>query len=106
MHPNQIKISIAYNDEQQKGCWFDCLAPTGASIRRVLSDPQIQKRLPPFEWETLSVGLWGKAATLQTVLKAGDRIEIYAPLEVDPKTIRLLRAAQNPKERDKWRRKK
>jgi putative ubiquitin-RnfH superfamily antitoxin RatB of RatAB toxin-antitoxin module len=106
MHPNQIEISIAFSDAKQEGCWFDCEVPTGASIRRVLSDPQIQKRLPVLEWETISVGIWGKAATLQTVLKAGDRIEIYMPLQVDPKQIRLLRAAQNPTERDKWRRKK
>lgn len=106
MHPNHIEISIAFSDANQKGYWFDCVAPSGASIRRVLSDPQIQKRLPPFEWETLSVGIWGKAATLQTVLKVGDRIEIYEPLQVDPKQIRLMRAAQDPVERDKWRRKK
>ncbi|MBP9729155.1 MAG: RnfH family protein [Gammaproteobacteria bacterium] len=46
------------------------------------------------EPETLAghVGLFGKQKPLNTVLKAGDRIEIYDPLLLDPKEARRLRA--------------
>jgi len=32
--------------------------------------------------------VFGKVTTLDTVLSDGDRIEIYRPLTVDPKTVK------------------
>lgn len=37
------------------------------------------------------VGIWGKAVTLDTVVGVGDRVEMYRPLQVDPKEARRLR---------------
>lgn len=42
-------------------------------------------------WRSLSVGIWSKPARLDTVLGDGDRIEIYRPLQVDPKDARRRR---------------
>ena len=41
------------------------------------------------------VGIFSKFATLDTVLREKDRVEIYRPLEADPKKVRKERAAQN-----------
>lgn len=38
------------------------------------------------------VGIWYKTTKLNTVLKSGDRIEIYRPLIADPKEVRKRRA--------------
>lgn len=38
------------------------------------------------------VGIWYKATKLSTLLKSGDRIEIYRPMTADPKEARRLRA--------------
>ena len=35
-----------------------------------------------------SVGIWGRAASLDAVLQPLDRVEIYRPLKVDPKVAR------------------
>ena len=42
----------------------------------------------------LKIGVWGKAATADRVLAAGERVEIYRPLLVDPKEARKARAAK------------
>ena len=42
----------------------------------------------------LKIGVWGKAATADRVLAAGERVEIYRPLLVDPKEVRKARAAK------------
>ena len=42
----------------------------------------------------LKIGVWGKATTADRVLAAGERVEIYRPLLVDPKEVRKARAAQ------------
>ena len=41
------------------------------------------------------VGIFSKFATLDTVLREKDRVEIYRSLEADPKKIRKERAAQS-----------
>ena len=42
----------------------------------------------------LKIGVWGKAASADRVLAAGERVEIYRPLLVDPKEVRKARAAK------------
>lgn len=42
----------------------------------------------------LKIGVWGKATTADRVLAAGERVEIYRPLLVDPTEVRKARAAK------------
>lgn len=47
--------------------------------------------------EPLKLGIFGVAVKDQTQhLNAGDRVEIYRPLKVNPKDIRRMRAENNP----------
>ena len=38
-----------------------------------------------------SVGIWGRLRPLDVVLQPGDRVELYRPLEIDPKEARRRR---------------
>ncbi|WP_028536138.1 RnfH family protein [Paludibacterium yongneupense] len=40
------------------------------------------------------LGIFGKAVAGDTVLREGDRVELYRPLLADPKEVRRRRAAQ------------
>lgn len=42
----------------------------------------------------LSLGVFGKAVASGYVLRAGDRVEIYRPLKIDPKEVRKRRAEE------------
>jgi len=42
----------------------------------------------------MKVGIFGKVAARDTVLREKDRIELYRPLFADPKEIRKQRAAE------------
>ncbi len=44
--------------------------------------------------KTNKVGIFGKLAKLDKVLQEGDRVEIYRPLQADPKEVRRKRAAE------------
>lgn len=47
--------------------------------------------------ESYSVGIFGvKVKDMKQCLSAGDRVEIYRPLTINPKDIRRKRAAANP----------
>jgi putative ubiquitin-RnfH superfamily antitoxin RatB of RatAB toxin-antitoxin module len=41
-----------------------------------------------------SVGIWGRATTAVTVLRDGDRVELYRPLAADPQEARRRRVAK------------
>ncbi len=45
------------------------------------------------------VGIFGRVAKLDTILRSKDRVEIYRPLLADPKQMRKERAAQSKKMR-------
>ena len=45
-----------------------------------------------FDIDSAPLGIWGKACTRETQVKEGDRIEVYRPLETDPKEARRARA--------------
>lgn len=56
-------------------------------------------RVPPFSGLTLEavpVGIFGRPVQRDTVLTAGDRVEIYRPLQVDPREARRRRARNQP----------
>ena len=42
--------------------------------------------------ENLRVGVWGAACALDAPLRDGDRVEVYRPLQADPKEMRRRRA--------------
>jgi putative ubiquitin-RnfH superfamily antitoxin RatB of RatAB toxin-antitoxin module len=46
--------------------------------------------------EEAAVGIWCRNETLDTVLRERDRVEIYRPLQCDPKEARRLRYKQRP----------
>lgn len=41
---------------------------------------------------SFELGIWGRKASPETLLRDGDRIEFYRPLVADPKTARRVRA--------------
>jgi putative ubiquitin-RnfH superfamily antitoxin RatB of RatAB toxin-antitoxin module len=42
----------------------------------------------------VQVGVWGRKAELEQVLRNHDRVELYRPLRVDPKVARRERFAR------------
>ena len=48
--------------------------------------------LPQLDLSQFRVGVFGKLKTLDTVLRAHDRVELYRPLLADPKESRRRRA--------------
>ena len=66
----------------------------GATVGEAIKHSGIIAKFSEVDLESSKVGIFGKAVTLQTVLREGDRIEIYRPLIADPKEVRRKRAAE------------
>lgn len=78
----------------------------GTSALEAVHQSGILAALPLLDIETAVLGIFsrildGKSSPLPEdyMLQAGDRVEIYRPLQLDPKQVRLLRAAKAKKAR-------
>ena len=65
--------------------------PGGTDVGGALHASGLRQRLPESAWPALQIGIWGQACTPATLLRDGDRIELYRALLVDPKEARRLR---------------
>jgi uncharacterized protein len=66
------------------------LAPHGTVLQALQSSGLLQL-FPAIDLKTAVVGVWGRKAGLDQVLRAQDRVEIYRSLTVDPKVARRER---------------
>ena len=66
--------------------------PAGTTVKEAIARSDIAAQPAGGDWDTVAVGIWGKRASLATVLHEHDRVEIYRPLIADPKQARRKRA--------------
>lgn len=65
----------------------------GVPLADVVMQSGIIENIPDFSWQKYEAGVWGKVQDPQHYLiQAGDRVEIYRPLLIDPKEARKARA--------------
>ena len=65
--------------------------PPGSTVGDAVEMSGVTARHPALR-ATVDAGVWGRRCSLDRVLTAGDRVEIYRPLSIDPKEARRLRA--------------
>ncbi len=65
-----------------------------ATLEQAIHASGMLEKFPEIDLGINKVGVFGKLAKLNTILYAGDRVEIYRPLIADPKEVRKKRAAQ------------
>lgn len=68
--------------------------PEGVTVMRALELSGFMDRHPDIAVTTPALGIYGRRAAPDTILKDGDRIEIYRPRLADPKHARRRRAAR------------
>ena len=66
----------------------------GARVADALAAADLPDELADVDWRSHPIGIFGERADPAQKLKAGDRIEIYRPLEMDAKTARRRRAQE------------
>ena len=65
--------------------------PDGATVGSAIDKSGLARQFPDVVFDTLQAGVWGKLADRDQAVKAGDRVEIYRPLEMDPRDARRLK---------------
>ncbi len=68
--------------------------PRGATLRNAVERSRIADHFPDLDLAVCELGIFGEKRDPGDLVAAGDRIEIYRPLEDDPKAIRRRRARE------------
>lgn len=90
-----IKVEVAYaTPEKQRIIVVE--VPSGTTMADAVRQSGIEHEFPELRLEAVPMGVFGRkvARPESEILNAGDRVELYRPLLIDPKQARLNRAAK------------
>ncbi len=90
---NTIRIEIAYAKPEEQVI-IPINVNEGTTVEQAIEQSKIQQRFTEIDLLKQKVGIFSKPCKLDTVLREGDRVEIYRPLIADPKAVRKKRAAE------------
>lgn len=65
---------------------------SGSTVQSAIEASGLLASFPDLDWRQQGVGLFGQLCDPKTVLRDGDRVEIYRALVFDPKESRRRRA--------------
>ena len=89
--PGAWRVQVAYAAPARQEV-VEVTVPAGATIEDAIRLSGVLARFAEIDLSRNRVGIYGEAAHLQDPVHDGDRVEIYRPLQVDPKEIRRRRA--------------
>ncbi len=86
-----LEVEVAYAVPDR--AWRIALRlPAGATVADALAAADLPARIPGVVVDPGALAVFGQAATPETRLHPGDRVEVLRPLLADPKTARRRRA--------------
>jgi putative ubiquitin-RnfH superfamily antitoxin RatB of RatAB toxin-antitoxin module len=87
-----IPVAVAYARPEEQVI-ISLEVPSGTTLGQAIALSGIQERFPEIDLATARVGIFSQLSSLSTLLRAGDRVEIYRPLRADSKALPRQRAA-------------
>ncbi|MES2218896.1 MAG: RnfH family protein [Pseudomonadota bacterium] len=90
-NPEMIAIEVAYATPAKQTI-IKLEIEQGATIETAIERSGILELFPEIDLRRQKVGVFSKSRELKNPVHAGERIEIYRPLTIDPKEARRKRA--------------
>jgi putative ubiquitin-RnfH superfamily antitoxin RatB of RatAB toxin-antitoxin module len=84
----RVEVVFATPDEQ---VLLELEVEPGTTVEQAIAQSGILGRSTQLDVSKLPVGIFGKRARRDALLRDGDRVEIYRPLVADPQTARRQR---------------
>jgi putative ubiquitin-RnfH superfamily antitoxin RatB of RatAB toxin-antitoxin module len=87
-----ITVELAYCTAERQ-ILLEYRVPDGTTIGEAIDLSGIAETIAEIDIATLETGIWGKPFNRSHRVVAGDRIELYRPLQIDPRDARRELAA-------------
>ena len=88
---SNIIVEVAYSNIAGQ-VLLEVDVSAGSNLREAVVASGILERFPEIDIDHVNVGIFSRPSHLEYIVQAGDRIEIYRPLLVDPIESRRKRA--------------
>jgi uncharacterized protein len=87
----QIHISVCYATSTYEFL-RELTVPAGTTLEQAVRQSGLLEAVPEIDLGACATGIYAKKAPLATPLREHDRVEVYRPLQADPKETRRRRA--------------
>ena len=81
-----LEVELAFNDRSET-----LRVPAGTTVRSVIERSRLLERHPEIDLAQNRVGIYARFVSLEALVQNGDRVEVYRPLQADPKELRRQR---------------
>ena len=71
-----------------------CEVAEGTTVRQSVIASGILQAHPEIDVDSAEFGIWSERVTPDSLVREGDRVEIYRPLVADPKQVRRQRVKE------------
>ena len=88
---DRLQLEVAYARPERQ-LIVKLSLPVGSTAREAGLQSGICSEFPDIDLAQQKLGVFGKAVPAEHVLRDRDRVEIYRPLQADPKEVRRRRA--------------
>lgn len=85
-----MNVGVCYAEADRQS-WLRLEVPDDSTIETAIELSGLLTCYPEIDLKKQKVGIFGKLAKLDTVVKEGDRVEIYRQITVDPQTVQRRR---------------
>ena len=82
-----IKVEVVYATPETQ-VLLPVSLPASSTVADALSASGLRQQFSDVDFDQLQTGIWGHTVTREHAVAEGDRVEIYRPLELDPKEAR------------------
>ena len=101
--PAELSVEIVFALPQRQEL-IEVTLKEGATLADAIEASGLSARFPEEQIDQLPTGVWGRPVGGDHILRDGDRVEIYRPLEIEPREARrrlaeagrTMRARRNP----------
>jgi putative ubiquitin-RnfH superfamily antitoxin RatB of RatAB toxin-antitoxin module len=85
----RVSVAVALPDRQDVS---EHELEDDSTVAQAIERAAVAARYPQLDLATVKVGIWSRPCQRDARLRDGDRVEIYRPLQADPKEMRRERA--------------
>jgi putative ubiquitin-RnfH superfamily antitoxin RatB of RatAB toxin-antitoxin module len=86
-----VRVTVVYSPAPRQVKEWTLELAEGATVMQALQAAGVAAEFPSLDLNAVPVGVWGRTVPPVERLREGDRVEIYRPLQVDPKVARRER---------------
>ncbi len=94
----RVAVAVAFPGRQEV---IELGLADGATLADAIAAARADERFAKLDTDGLKAGIWSREAAMESVLRDGDRVELYRELKADPKDARRRRARLKPSTRSR-----